>query len=101
MSSGGHKSFSFVARWNEEAATLEACEHRVKLLVSSTKEGDRCVVRDISLTQTDLQLEAVDGSGAQIIVKTVRLSVGPKSTLEGVRLLSDFFRRDSLLRKLR
>ena len=65
------------------------------------RETDTCVARDFSLTQTDLQLEAVDRSGAQIIVKTVRLSVGPKSTLEGVRLLLDFFRLDSLLRRLR
>ena len=36
-----------------------------------------------------------------MIVKTVRLSVGPKSTLKGVRLVLDFFRPDSLLRKLR
>ena len=33
-----------------------------------------------------------------MIVKTIRLSVGPKSTQEGVRLLLDFFRLDSLRR---
>ena len=33
------------------------------------------------------QLEAADGSGALIIAKTIRLSVGLKSTKEGVRLL--------------
>ena len=29
-----------------------------------------------------MQLEAVDGSGALMIVKTIRFSVGPKSTQE-------------------
>ena len=33
-----------------------------------------------------------------MIVKTIRLSVGPKSTQEGVRLMLDFFRLDSLRR---
>ena len=33
-----------------------------------------------------------------MIVKTIRLSVGPKSLQEGVRLLLDFFRLDSLRR---
>ena len=33
-----------------------------------------------------------------MIVKTIRLSVGPKSIQEGVRLLLDFFRLDSLRR---
>ena len=33
-----------------------------------------------------------------MIVKTIRLSVGPKSTQEAVRLLLDFFRLDSLRR---
>ena len=47
---------------------------------------------------TDAQLEAADGSGALMIVKTIRLSVGPKSIQEGVRLLLDFFRLDSLRR---
>ena len=40
--------------------------------------------------------EAADGSG---VVKTIRLSVGPRSTQEGARLLLDFFRLDSLRRK--
>ena len=31
-----------------------------------------------------------------MIVKTIRLSVGPKSTQEAVRLLLDFYRLDSL-----
>ena len=46
----------------------------------------------------DFQLEAAFGSGALTIVKTVRLSVGPKSTPEGVRFLVDFFRLASLRR---
>ena len=33
-----------------------------------------------------------------MIVKTIRLSVGPKSTQEGDRLLLDVFRLDSLRR---
>ena len=41
---------------------------------------------------------AADGSGAMVIVKTTRLSVGPKSIQEGVWLLLDFFRLDSLRR---
>ena len=44
------------------------------------------------MTWTDVQLEAADGSGHLMIVKTIRLSVGPKSIQEGVRLLLDFFR---------
>ena len=47
---------------------------------------------------TDVQLEAADGSSALMIVKTIRLSVGPKLIQEGVRLLLDFFRLDSLRR---
>ena len=31
---------------------------------------------------TDTQLEAADGSGALMIVETIRLSVGPKSSQE-------------------
>ena len=90
MSSGGQESCSFIPRWNEEAATLEAFEQRVKLFVSSKKVKDSCVVHDFSprSTQkethfryvrdnlTDKQLEAADGSSAQMIVKTIiRLSL--------------------------
>ena len=105
----------FVPRWNEEAATLESFDQRVKLFVSSTKkeeilvwsstsprfdpEGDTFrYVRDYL---TDVQLEAAHGSNALMTVKTVRLSVGPKSIQQSVRLLLDFFRLDSLRRKLR
>ena len=43
--------------------------------------------------------KTADGSGALMIVKTIRLSVGPKSTQEAVRLLLfDFFRLGSLQR---
>ena len=45
-----------------------------------------------------MQLEAADGSSALMIVKTIRLSIGPKSIQEGVRLLLDFFILDSLRR---
>ena len=41
-------------------------------------------------------MEAADGSGALVIVKTILLCVGPKSTQEGVRLLLNFFRLESL-----
>ena len=41
MSSGGQESYSFIPRWNEEVATLEAFEQRVKLFVSSTKKAER------------------------------------------------------------
>ena len=41
MSSGRQESCSFISRCNEEAATLESFEQRVKLFVSSTKEEER------------------------------------------------------------
>ena len=41
MSSGGQESYTFIPRWNEEAATLESCDQRVKLFVSSTKKEER------------------------------------------------------------
>ena len=52
-----------------------------RLLATFDPEGDtyRCV-RDNS---TDVQLEAADESGALMIVKTIRLSVGPKSIQDG------------------
>ena len=116
MSSGGQDGYSFIPRWNEEAATLESFDQRVKLFVSSAKkekkylcgprllatfdpEGD--TFRYVRDNLTDVQLEAADGSGALMIVKTIRLSVGPKSTQESVRLLLDFFRLDSLQRNYR
>ena len=81
----------------------------MKLIVSSTKEEERysCGPRLLSTFDpegdkfryvrdnlTDVQLEAADGSS----VKTIRLSVGPKSIQGGVWLLLDFFRLDSLRR---
>ena len=68
MSSGGQDGHSFIPRWNEEAATLESFDQRVKLFVSSSKKEERCLC-------------------GPMIVKTIRLSVGPKSIQEGVRLL--------------
>ena len=59
-------------------------------------EGD--TFRYVRDNLTDVQLEATDGSGALMMVKNIRFSVGPKSIQEGVRLLFDFFRRDSLRR---
>ena len=114
MSSGGQDGFSFIPRWNEEAATLESFDQRVKLFVSSTKKEERYLCgprllatfdpqgdtfRYVRDNLTDVQLAAADGSGALMIVKTIRLSVGPKSIQEGVRLLLDFFRLDSLRRQ--
>ena len=90
MSSGGQDGNSSFPRWNEEAATLEAFEQRVKLFVSLTKREVRylCGPRLLSTFHpegdafryvwdnlTDLQLEAADGSGAQMIVRTIRLSL--------------------------
>ena len=113
MSSGGQESYSFIPRWNEEAAALESFDQRVKLFVSSTKEEEGCLCgprivstfdpegdtfRYVRDNLTDAQLEAADGTGALMIVKTIRLSVGLKSTQEAVRLLLDFFRLDSLRR---
>ena len=110
MSSGGQDGYSFIPRWNEEAATLN---QQVKLFVSSTKQEERYLCgpqllatfdpegdtfRYVRDNLTDVQLEAADGSSALVIVKTIRLSVGPTSTQEAVRLLFDFFRLDSLRR---
>ena len=64
----------------------------------STFDPERDSFRYVRDNLTDVQLEAADGSGALMIVKTIRLSVGPKSTQESVRLLLDFFRLDSLRR---
>ena len=106
MFSGGQDGYSFFPRWNEEAVTLEPFDQRVKLFASSTKkeetylcgprllstfdpEGD--TFRYVRDNLTDVQLETADGSSALLIVKTIRLSVGPKTTQEGVRLLLDFF----------
>ena len=81
--------YSFTPRWNEEAATLESFDQRVKLFVSSTKKEERysCgprllatfdtegdTFRYVRDNLTDAQLEAADGSGALMIVKTIRLS---------------------------
>ena len=68
----------FVSSTKEEERYL--CGPR--LLSTFVPEGDTCrYVRD---NLTDVQLEAADGSGALMIVKTIRLSVGPKSTQEVV-----------------
>ena len=67
-----------------------------RLLATFDPEGD--TFRHVRENQTEEQLEAADGSGARRIVKTIRLSLGPKSIQEGVRLLLDFFRLDSLRR---
>ena len=61
-------------------------------------EGD--TFRRVQDNLSDVELEAADGSGALMIVKTIRLSVGPKPIQEGVRMLMDFFRLDSLRTKL-
>ena len=65
-----------IPRKNEEAATLESFDQRVKLFVSSTKEerylcGPRLLstfeedtFRYVRDKLTDVQLEAADGSGA-------------------------------------
>ena len=105
MSSACHDGDFFIPRWNEEAATLESFDQREKLFVSSTKEerylwGPRLLssFRHVRDDLTDVQLEAADGSGALMIVKTIRLSVGTKSTQEAVRLLLDFFKLGSLPR---
>ena len=67
-----------------------------RLLSTFDSEGD--TFRYVRDNLTDVQLEAADGSGALMVVKTICLSVGPKSIQEGVRLLFDFFRLDSLRR---
>ena len=63
MSSGGQDGYSFIPRWNEEAATLESLNQRVKLFVSSTKkERDTCVVLDFSprLTQRETHFDTFE-----------------------------------------
>ena len=101
------RAITFIPRWNEEAATLGSFEQRVKLFVSPTEEKERylCGPRLLSTFDpegdtfryvrdnlTDIQLEAADGPGALMIVKTIRRSLGPKSTQEDFRLLLDFFK---------
>ena len=76
MSSGGQDGCFFIPRWNEEAATLESFDQRVKLFVSSTKKEDRYLCgsrllstfdpegdtfRHVRENLTDVQLEAADG----------------------------------------
>ena len=94
-------------RWNHLNSEFDSsCLQR-------RRRRETCVVLDSSprLTQkethfdryvqdnlTGVKLEAADGSGALMIVKTIRLSVGPKSTQEAVRLVLEFFRLDSLRR---
>ena len=90
MPSGGQDRYSFIPRWNEEAATLESFDQRVKLFVSSTKKKERYLCgprllatldpegdkfRYVRDNLTDVQLGAADGSGALMIVKTIRLSL--------------------------
>ena len=93
MFSGDQESYSFIPRWNEEAATLESFDQRVELFVSSTKKEETylCGPRLLSTYDPEgdtpryvrdnlaVQLEAGDGSGALMIVETIRLSVRPKS----------------------
>ena len=103
MSSGRQDGYSFLPRWNEEAATLESFDQRVKLFVSSTKKEERYLCGPRLLSTFDPEGDTfrygrADGSGVLMIVKTIRLSAGPKSTQEGVRWLLDFFRLDSLRR---
>ena len=102
MSSGGHLRDSFIPRWNEEAATLEASSTKKeernlcgpRLHPTFDPEGDTSrYVRD---NLTDLQLEAADGSDAQMIVKIFRLYVRSKSSQGGVSLLLVSSRLDSL-----
>ena len=54
----------------------------------STFDPERYTFRYVRDDLADVRLEAADGSGVLMIVKTIRLSVGPKST--------QFFRLDSL-----
>ena len=76
MSSGGQDGCSFIPRWNEEAATPESFDQRVKLFVYSTKKEERylCGPRLLSTFDpeedtfryvrdnlTAVQLEAADG----------------------------------------
>ena len=64
MSSGGLDGSAFIPRWNEEAATLEPLDQRVKLFVSSTKkeERDTCVVLQFSprLTQRETHFDTFE-----------------------------------------
>ena len=106
MSSGSRDGYSFVPRWNEEehlsgesnSSCLRGRRKRYlcgrPLLSTFDPEGDTFpYVRD---SLTDIQMEAFDGPGAQVIVKTIRLSVGRQSTQEGVCLLC-WISADSIL----
>ena len=44
MSSGGQDGYSFIPRWNDEAATPESSDQRVKLFVSSAKKEEEGLV---------------------------------------------------------
>ena len=59
-------------------------------------------VVDFVETVTEVRIDGLLSDACTLdtcsVMKTIRLSVGPKSTQEGVRLLLDFFRLDSLRR---
>ena len=111
MSSGGQDSYAFIPRWNEEAATLESFDQRVKLFVSSTKKEERYLCaprllatfdpegdtfRNVRDKLTDVQLEAAEGSSALMIVKNNTSLCW--SRVNSGRCSWDFFRLDSLRR---
>ena len=108
------QGMSYVPLWNEESATLDAYEERVKLFISSTKKTERYLCGPRLLSRFDPesdtfkhvranisneQLEKEDGEGALLVVKIIRASTGPKSMQEAVRLLLEFFRLDGLRRQ--
>ena len=98
MSSGGEDGYSSIQRWNEEAATLESFDQRVKLFVSSTKKEERylCGPRLLS---------TFDPEGGHISIRRCLDDCQDDTSLSWSqfrkvfgRLLLDFFRLDSLRR---
>ena len=64
MSSGGQDGYSLIPRWNEEAASLESFDQRVKLfrVFYERRKRDTCVVLDFSprLTQRETHFDTFE-----------------------------------------
>ena len=110
------RAIPLIPRWSEEAATLEACEQRTKLVVSSVEEEGRylCGPRHLStckprrrhiILTCPRQLHGFTvGSSWWVKTRIVSLSGSTKFTQECVRLFIAsptfvFRRRESSLKK--
>ena len=82
--------------FDQQVETLRVFyEERREILVWSSTSLH---VRD---NLTDVQSEAADGSGAQMIVKTIRLSVGPKINSRSCSVVVGFLQARFSSTKLR